>query len=120
VTLKSEKGGPMVTTIVKKSGLESRLIEFFPPSNQQQTEENFIKTFNEYNLVEVVSFRKLHAAGEARNTVYRMIKEAIEEERNSKEIIYDLKECIAKNQLNEQDAISMVNKSFLIVNIKIL
>jgi hypothetical protein len=29
-TLKSEKGGPAVVTVVKKSGVEARLMEFFP------------------------------------------------------------------------------------------
>ena len=54
----SEKGGAAVTTVIKKSGAENRLMEFFPASNQQQTEENFAKTFLARDLPEVVAFRK--------------------------------------------------------------
>ena len=56
--LQSEKGGTAVTTVIKKSGAENRLMEFFPSSNQQQTEENFAKSFHAKDLPEVVAFRK--------------------------------------------------------------
>ena len=54
----SEKGGAAVTTVIKKSGAENRLMEFFPSLNQQQTEENFAKSFHAKDLPEVVAFRK--------------------------------------------------------------
>lgn len=109
ITLKGEKGGSAVSVVIKKSGLESRLMEFFPPTNQQQTEENFVKTFNEKNLGEVVTFRKQHAAAENRNAVLKMIKEAIHEEKTPKEIIIELKDSVAKNNISEQDTLIMVN-----------
>ena len=56
-TLKSEKGGPAVTAVIKKSGAENRLMEFFPSNNQQQTEENFKRVFADRDLPEVVAFR---------------------------------------------------------------
>lgn len=108
VTLKAEKGGAAVTTIIKKSGLESKLIEFFPPINQQQTEENFTKVFSDHNLAEVVSFRRHHAASESKNNVFKMIKDAIVDEKSSKEIIIELKDAMAKNNISEQEAIAMV------------
>merc|ERR1712109_30584 len=52
-TLKSEKGGTAVTTVIKKSGAENRLMEFFPSINQQQTEENFKRVFADRDLPEV-------------------------------------------------------------------
>ena len=36
-----EEGSAVVLAVIKKSGVESRLMEFFPANNQQQTEENF-------------------------------------------------------------------------------
>ena len=33
-TLKAEKGGNFVVNVIKKSGVESRLLEFFPGNNQ--------------------------------------------------------------------------------------
>ena len=56
-TLKSEKGGAAVTAVIKKSGAENRLMEFFPSNNQQQTEDNFKRVFAERDLPEVVAFR---------------------------------------------------------------
>jgi len=108
VTLKAEKGGAAVSTIVKKSGLESKLIEFFPPTNQQQTEENFAKVFNERNLGEVVSYRKQHAASEYKNLVLKMIKDSIDEKRTPKEIVIDLKDEVQKHDISEQDTIVMI------------
>jgi len=108
VTLKAEKGGSAVSAVIKKSGIESRLMDFFPPTNQQQTEENFVKTFNEKGLGEVVAFRKQHAAAESRNTVLIMIKESIEDEKTPKEIIIELKDSVAKNNITEQDALIMI------------
>ena len=101
-TLKAEKGSAAVTTTIKKSGLDSRLMEFFPPINQQQTEENFAKTFKDKNLGEVVNFRKQYAAEQNRNVVYKLIKEAIEEEKTPKEIIIDIKDINDKNNISEQ------------------
>ena len=37
-------------------------MDFFPSVNQQQTEENFTKTFQSRDLAEVVTFRKQQAA----------------------------------------------------------
>merc|ERR1711992_310664 len=104
-TLKDEKGGNAVTTVIKRSGIESRLMEFFPPTGNQQTEENFIKTFKERNLGEVVTFRKNYAAAESRNGVIALIKDCIEEEKTPKEIIIELKDSVAKNNISEQDAL---------------
>ena len=58
-----------MTTVIKRSGIESRLMEFFPPTGNQQTEENFIKTFKDRNLGEVVTFRKNYAAAESRYVI---------------------------------------------------
>lgn len=83
-------------------------MEFFPATNQQQTEDNFVKTFTEKNLGEVVNFRKQHAAAESKNAVFKMVKEAIDEEKTPKEIIIELKDSVAKNNISEQDALIMV------------
>ena len=112
-TLKAEKGSAAVTTTIKKSGLDSRLMEFFPPINQQQTEENFAKTFKEKNLGEVVNFRKQYAADQNRNVVYKLIKEAIEDEKTPKEIIIEIRDINDKNNITEQDTLIMVCRNSL-------
>lgn len=107
-TLKTEKGGTMVVNVVKKSGLEGRLMDFFPSVNQQQTEENFKKTFESRDLPEIVTFRKQQAAAGTRSGVMIMLKEAIQEEKTPKEIILEMKENMAKYNIPENDAIVMI------------
>lgn len=107
-TLKAEKGGTSVINVIKKSGIESRLMEFFPSINQQQTEDNFAKTFNSRDLSEIVTFRKQQEAQSHRNVIQRMVREAIADEKPAKEIIVELKEATSKHAIQEQDAIVMI------------
>jgi len=107
-TLKSEKGGAAVTTVIKKSGAENRLMEFFPASNQQQTEENFAKTFLARDLPEVVAFRKQVAAANVRSDMTRTLTDAIADEKSGKEIIAELKEFVTKTGISEQEVAVLV------------
>jgi len=108
ITLKSEKGGAAVTTVIKKSGAENRLMEFFPSVNQQQTEENFAKCFLAKDLPEVVAFRKQVAAANVRQDMTRTLSDAIADEKSGKEIISELKEFIAKTGISEQEVAVLV------------
>ena len=119
-TLKTEKGGTAVVNVVKKSGIESRLMEFFPSVNQQQTEDNFSKTFLSRDLPEIVSFRKAQAAQNTKNSLYRMVREAIEEEKPVKEIILEIKESLTRTSIQEQDAVVMVCTFYLKRNLLVL
>ena len=83
-------------------------MEFFPSVNQQQTEDNFSKTFLSRDLPEIVTFRKAQAAQNTKNSLHRMVREAIEEEKPVKEIILEIKESISRTSIQEQDAIVMV------------
>jgi hypothetical protein len=57
----------ILTIFLVFSGLEGRLMDFFPSVNQQQTEENFTKTFQSRDLAEIVTFRKQQAAAGTRS-----------------------------------------------------
>jgi hypothetical protein len=107
-TLKKEKGGQVLVSVIKKSGLESRLMEFFPSINQQQTEENLAKTFMARDLPEVVTFRKSQASQGLKNDLQRTVQDAIEEEKPVKDIILEVKEGMAKSAIQEQNAVVMV------------
>ncbi|XP_059091245.1 protein krasavietz-like isoform X2 [Tigriopus californicus] len=106
--LKQEKGGTAVINVIKRSGIEARLMDFFPLVNQQQTEENFNKTFLARDLPEVVSFRKNQAAQGERNELHRAVRDAIAEDRPVKEIIAEVKEGMSKNTVQEYDAVVMI------------
>ena len=84
-------------------------MEFFPSVNQQQTEDNFSKTFLARDLPEIVTFRKAQAAQNTKNSLHRMVREAIEEEKPVKEIILEIKESMTRTSIQEQDAIVLVS-----------
>ena len=95
-------------------------MEFFPSVNQQQTEDNFSKTFLSRDLPEIVSFRKAQAAQNTKNSLYRMVREAIEEEKPVKEIILEIKESLTRTSIQEQDAVVMVCTFYLKRNLLVL
>jgi len=102
-TLKQEKGGQAVTTLIKKSGVENRLMDFFPPTNRQKTEENFAKSFEARGLQEVVNFRKNVEKTNVRNELVRLVSDSIVEEKSEKQIVAEVKEFIGKNSVLEQE-----------------
>lgn len=112
-TLKSEKGGATVTNVIKKSGAENRLMDFFPSNNQQQTEENFKRVFASKDLPEVVAFRKQVAAANIRQDIVQAINDAIAEEKPAKEIISEVKELIQKTGISETDVVVLVWQSVM-------
>merc|ERR1712029_810643 len=112
-TLKAEKGGAAVTAVIKKSGAENRLMEFFPSNNQQQTEENFRRVFAEKDLPEVVAFRNQVAAANIRSELTRSINEAIADEKSVKDIIADVKDIGVKTGIAEQDVVVLIWQSVM-------
>eukprot|EP00095_Tigriopus_kingsejongensis_P006365 snap_masked-scaffold42_size484952-processed-gene-3.4 protein:Tk06365 transcript:snap_masked-scaffold42_size484952-processed-gene-3.4-mRNA-1 annotation:"extra bases" len=112
--LKQEKGGTAVINVIKRSGMEGRLMDFFPSINQQQTEENFIKTFLARDLPEIVSFRKNQAAQCERNELQRTVRDFIHDDRPAKEVMAEVKEGMIRNPgIQEHDAVVMVWSSVM-------
>ena len=56
-----------------------------------------------------MTFPKNYAAAESRSGAVEMIKECIDDEKTPKEIIIEVKDSCAKNNISEQDALVMVN-----------
>ena len=117
-TLKQEKGGAAVVNVIKKAGLESRMMEFFPANNQQQTDENLARTFAARDLSEVVSLGRAQAGKNAKKELQAAVMEAIEEEKPSKEIAAEVQEAVAKSggTIAEHDAVVMVSRGGIVVS----
>lgn len=64
VTLKQERGIQSLITALKKGGIESRFMEFFPLN--KRTEENLKKAFSERGLEDIVKLHKAQASQEAK------------------------------------------------------
>jgi len=112
-TLKAEKGGAAVTAVIKKSGAENRLMEFFPSNNQQQTEENFKRVFADRDLPEVVAFRNQVAAANIRSEITKSLNDAIADEKSASAIIADVKEIVVKTGIAEQDVVVLIWQSVM-------
>jgi hypothetical protein len=65
----------------------------------EQIEDNFCKTFLACNLPEIVAFRKQQATQNTKNSLYRLVREALEEERPTKEIVMDIGDGMAKTNV---------------------
>ena len=83
-------------------------MDFFPSSNQQQTEENFRKVFTAKDLPEIVAFRKQVAAANIRSDLATVLNDAIAEEKSTKDIIVELKEVVQKTGISEQEVVVLI------------
>src|SRR5512142_148526 len=71
VTFKQEKGIASLIQTLKKGGLESKLMDFFPPN--KRTEENFKQVFLEKELTEIIKLHKAQASQEAKRELQQTL-----------------------------------------------
>ncbi|PNF30404.1 Protein krasavietz [Cryptotermes secundus] len=106
VTWKQEKGLASLTTALKRGGIESRLMEFVPLN--KRTEEHFRATFEEKGLADIVKLHKAQASQEAKRDLQLQLEEQLSEGRAIKDIVTDVKESAAKNNIAEHEVVSLV------------
>lgn len=106
VTFKQEKGLSYLIQALKKGGLESKLMEFFPPN--KRTEEYFKSVFLEKGLTEIVKLHKAQASQEAKRELQQALLDDISDNKSHKEIIADIKELAQKTNIPEHEIISLI------------
>lgn len=106
VTLKQEKGVPTLITVLKKGQLENRIMDFFPIN--KRTEENFVKTFSDRGLEDIVKLHKAQASQEIKRELQSTIVDDIKDNKPQKEIIADIKDLSVKNSIPEHEVIVIV------------
>lgn len=109
-TYKQEKGLANLTTMLKKGGLEGRLMEFVPAN--KRTEENFRALFEEKGLHDLVKLHEAQASQEAKRDLQQQLQEALSEEKSIKEITTDVRDFAAKNRIPEHDIVAIVSKLY--------
>jgi len=105
-TWKQEKGISAVVSALKKSGLETRLLDYFPPN--KRTPENFEVVFEEKGLGELVKLQKAQASQEVKKDLQKLVGEALSEGKKANEILSDIKDYAAKNSLSEHEVVIIV------------
>jgi len=106
VTWKQEKGINNVISLLKKTGLDMKLTEYFPPN--KRTQEYFDKAFMDKGLGEVVKLQKAQASQEVKKDLQKSVSDALSEGKAVKEIINEVKDYSAKNNLAEHEVIAIV------------
>jgi len=105
-TWKQEKGISSVISALRKSGLETKMMDFFPPS--KRTHEHFTAVFDERGLGELVKLQKAQASQEVKKDLQKLLTEILAEGKGAKEICAEVKEYSLKNSLAEHDVIVIV------------
>ncbi|GFG40143.1 hypothetical protein Cfor_08228 [Coptotermes formosanus] len=106
VTWKHEKGLASLMTALKRGGIESRLMEFVPLN--KRTEEHFRAAFEEKGLADIVKLHKAQASQEAKRDLQLQLEEQLSEGRAIKDVVSDVKESAAKNNIAEHEVVALV------------
>ncbi|KAK3908473.1 Protein krasavietz [Frankliniella fusca] len=106
VTWKNEKGLPSLVTSLKRGGLEGKLMEFFPQN--KRTEENFKAVFEEKGLADIVKLHKAQANLGAKRDLQMQLEEQLQEGRQIKDMVMDIKDLATRNNIPEHEIIGIV------------
>jgi hypothetical protein len=106
IVWKQEKGISNIVSTLKKSGLETKLMEFFPLN--KRTHEHFQSAFQEKDLGEIVKLQKAQASQEVKKDMQKYVSDALAENKGAKEIINEVKEFSQKNNLVEYEVVSIL------------
>lgn len=103
---KDVKDVPSLKNTLRKSGLDSRLMEFFPPN--KRNDKYFQEFFEEKGLGEIVKFQKAQANKSSQRNLQRQLETMVNDGESAKEIIALMKDLSTKNSLNEQEVIAII------------
>ncbi|BES99058.1 initiation factor 5C [Nesidiocoris tenuis] len=106
VTWKQEKGLGNLTSGLKRSGLEGRMLDFFPPN--KRTEDHLKAVFEEKGLSELTKLHLNQASQHAKRFMQKDLLEKLSDGMPMKEIVTDIRDAAAKNLISEQDIITLI------------
>lgn len=106
ITWKNEKGLSSLVTALKRGGLEGKLMDFFPPN--KRTEEHFKSVFEEKGLPDIVKLHKAQASQGAKRDLQMQLEEQLQEGRQIRDIVVDIKDLATRNNIPEHEIIGIV------------
>lgn len=105
-TFKQEKGIAYLIQALKKGGLESKLMDFFPPN--KRTEEYFKQVFLDKELNEIVKLHKAQASQEAKRELQQALIDDINDEKPYNEITSDIKDFSQRTNIPDHEIIVII------------
>ncbi|TDG41488.1 hypothetical protein AWZ03_012085 [Drosophila navojoa] len=106
LTFKQEKGIAYLIQALKKGGLESKLMDFFPPN--KRTEEYFKQVFLDKELNEIIKLHKAQASQEAKRELQQTLIDDINDEKAHNEITADIKEFALRTNIPDHEIIVII------------
>ncbi|XP_030376011.1 protein krasavietz [Scaptodrosophila lebanonensis] len=106
LTFKQEKGIAYLVQALKKGGLESKLMDFFPPN--KRTEEYFKQVFADKELNEIIKLHKAQASQEAKRELQQTLIDDINDEKAHSEITADIKEFAIRTNIPDHEIIVII------------
>ncbi|XP_061109997.1 eIF5-mimic protein 1 isoform X2 [Conger conger] len=102
----AEKDTNAVTSALRKSNLDKRLLELFPANKQNV--EHFTKYFTEAGLKELADFLRLQQSLGTRKELQKELQERLAQECPTREIVAYVKEEMKRNALQEHAVIGLL------------
>lgn len=106
LTARSLKDIAQVRTLLRKAGLESRIMEFLPAN--KRTPEYFNNLFQEKGLGEIVSIQKSLEKESGIKEVVQYLSEHLHDSTSTKDISLGMQELAKKHNINEATVIATV------------
>ncbi|KAJ3119419.1 hypothetical protein HK098_005511 [Nowakowskiella sp. JEL0407] len=100
-----------LSNVLRKSGIDNKLMEFFPESKRQ--DEYFARHFEGEGLKSLVDYFKKKQQGVVKEKVKASLKEMFENDKSSQEIVTFAKQQLAAQKWNETDFIELVWDAFI-------
>uniref|UniRef100_A0A1D1XD49 Basic leucine zipper and W2 domain-containing protein 2 n=1 Tax=Anthurium amnicola TaxID=1678845 RepID=A0A1D1XD49_9ARAE len=91
---------------LKKAGIDNKLLEFFPPNKRD--EEYFARYFEAEDMKQLVEYHSQKQRNSLKEQTIDRVKEMLEAENNSQEIVVYLKQRIKEGNWQESDFVQIV------------
>jgi len=91
---------------LKKAGIDNKLLEFFPPNKRD--EEYFARYFEAEDMKQLVEYHSQKQRNSMKEHTIDHVKEMLEAENNSQEIVVYLKQRIKEGNWQESDFVQIV------------
>lgn len=96
-----EKDPSTLWAVLRKSGIDSRLMEFFPVS--KRSPDNFTATFKAHGISQLLDYQRAQEASSVKKDLQQQVINQLKNEVGVKEIITSVKEYMTKYSLPEHD-----------------
>ncbi|XP_064471917.1 protein krasavietz-like [Ornithodoros turicata] len=101
-----EKDPSTLWAVLRKSGMDSRLMEFFPVS--KRSTENFTATFKTHKISQLLDYQRAQISATVKKDLQQQVNSFLKNDVPVKEIIQSVKEYMTKYSLPEHEVVVLL------------